>query len=794
MSKSPLARYSKTVKHVRNGKDIFPLNLSIPFHDGRKRKVEKLDLSHLLYFGADINNRKISSRAPYIRKYCKKANEYFENGNSVRSIASSYDNLRAFIVFCDTMSISPLSEAGYLKYVGNDGELRHRIRMYRPSKKLWEMEHGDEIGIKESTAGTIASQLRTALSWCGLPAESWKNQHRGFACEKQPLKGYSEAEEEILVTRLSELFFTLAPQLIAAKKDNIDLPIELPVVIDLAGYKQVISIHTSNKIQLYTPSKNGKIVRANSAFNMVMGAAYHLVCFYTSLNDSDIRSIGHPIKVHTEDRDKKLKVIKVSSFKRRANKKVDALFTNQSFDVDKKDGVRFIRTLEKLSSLYGGGEKGSTLLFTINDHGEENSSFNLVELNKHLCVDLNLLSPNRLSCVPWLQELFYSYRNQCTIELGKVINELGRMVVSKVTRPCSKFGANRGARESAYCILSCYTDLPLKGILLPLKYSPIDKDGNIKVSFEYRNGDHNHFLIPASDKRLIKDIEQFSTELADKQSKKYERLLLKRGGSKQPVKDWEGISPIRAQRPKGWSLGPNEYYISLHSSRWREMTSNQVFSHGGTIAVQSTLQNLLRTIDKHYANGDPRLNKIILSQAVQVIGKLDASANLELAKKSVAAKLGIAMLTHDEWKKKQEQEKAKTNPNGVHCNGQQSFLNGKSTQRETNNAMRLQLPCSEYDMCYKCESAKAVDDTQSIYKLISFVDVLKETVNLFPEARDDVHEKIAAFESTLDAASPDVYEAAISLFNKNGRHQRVTSQHAILSLNHSQALSIRSDS
>jgi hypothetical protein len=370
-----------------------------------------------------------------------------------------------------------------------------------------------------------------------------------------------------------------------------------------------------------------------------------------------------------------------------------------------------------------------------------------------------------------------------------MINELGRAVVSKVTRPCSKSGANRGARESAYCILSCYTDLSLKGILLPLDYSNIDESGNIKVSFKYRNGEQSHFLIPASVEKLIKDIEQFATEMADKQSKKYDRLLLKRGGNNQPAIDWEGISPISAQRIKGWSIGTNEYYISLQSSRWREMTSNEAFSRGGAIAVQSILQNLLRTIDRHYANGDPRLNKIIISQAIQVLGQLDKSTDLTHAKKSIAATLGIAMLTYDEWKKKQEQE-TKTNPNGIHCNGRQSFLGGKNTQRETNKAMSLQLPCSEYDMCYKCQSAKAVDETQSIYKLISFIDVLKESVNLFPEARNAVHERIAAFELILDAASSDVYETAMSLFDNNGRHQRVSLQHAVITLNHSQASTI----
>jgi hypothetical protein len=783
MAKSPLAKNSKTVKHVRNSKNVVPLHLTIPYKVTKSRKTTEFDISHLLHLGVNSNNVKIDSRIPFLRSFCKKTNQYVDNGRSAATVSLLYEVLRAFIVFSDAVNVDPFSEAGYLKYAGNDGELRHRMKIYRPSKRLWEMRHGDELGIQESTAANIASQLRTALSWCGLPADTWATHHRGFSGEKTPYKGYSDAEEEVLVARMSELFFILAPQLIAAKKQKLVLPIELPVVIDLGDHQEIISIKTSLKAQTHGQSKTGTSVKPAAAFNMTMGAAYHLMCFFTSLNDGDVQSIAHPITIHTDERDKSLQVVKVSSFKARANKEVDAVLTNQSFDVDKRDGVKFIKTLETLSALYGGGEKGSELLLMLNNQGEKSSSFNLQELNKHLMVELNLLSPTRASCLPWFKELFYSYRNQHAIELKKQTNTLGRIVVSKVTRPSSISRATLGATNSGYCILSCYTDLPLKGILLPLTYSDKDAEGNISVSFKYRNGESHHFSVPAADKALIEDIEQFATELADKQcSKNYERLLLKRGHRNGAPKDWDGISPISSSLTKTWSIEPNEYFISLQSSRWREMTSNQVYSVIGASGVQNLLQNLLQTIEKHYANGDPRLNKIIISQALQVMELLDEGTGLEQAKEIVAAKLGITMLAHDEWKKKQEEERAKTNPNGIHCNGQQNIAGGKNTQRETNNAMKLQLHCAEYDMCHKCQSAKAVDETQSIYKLISFIDVLKEAVNLYPNAQEEVHERIAAFEVTLDGASKDVYDNAMALFNKNGRHPRVSMDHAILAL------------
>ncbi|MBF4249368.1 hypothetical protein EA004_31080, partial [Vibrio anguillarum] len=120
----------------------------------------------------------------------------------------------------------------------------------------------------------------------------------------------------------------------------------------------------------------------------------------------------HPIKVHTEERDKSLQVVKVSSYKPRANKEVDALLVGEQFDVDKRDGVKFIRLLERLSKLYGNSEDGSELIFTLNNNADVNHTFDLKGINKKLVNQLQLLSPYRAGNLPWFKELFYAYRNQ----------------------------------------------------------------------------------------------------------------------------------------------------------------------------------------------------------------------------------------------------------------------------------------------------------------------------------------------------------------------------------------------
>ncbi len=776
MAKSKIAKQSKAVKHVRSNKNVVPLNLDIPYKDARATRVKPFDVSHLLHLGCNKENEKIDSRTVFIRSFCKKAHQYVNNGKSAQSVKIYYENLRAYLAFCDALNVDPFSESGYLKYAGNDGELRHRIKVFIPSKRLWEYNHCDELGIKESTVTGLLSSLRTGLEWCGLPVSDWTRHHRAFSGEKVSFKGYSDEEEKLLVTRLEALFFSLAPQLIAAKENNTPLPEILPLIISRGLHEETIQIPTSlDEQQKGRKSKNGTAVNASAAFNLTMGAAYHLMCFFTSLNDINIRHIAHPIDVHTEERDKSMQVVKVSSYKPRANSEVDALLVGEQFDVDKRDGVKFIKLLERLSKLYGNSEDGSELLFTLNNHSEVSDAFYLPELNKNLVNRLHLLSPLRAGNLPWFKELFYTYRNQQTITLKKTANHLGRTVVHKVVQETSKSLAGQGATSSAYCILSCYTDLPLKGILLPLTYSEIDSDGNVTVSFNYRSSETGYFKVPASDLTLIKDIEQYAKEKADKQPKKYERLLLTRCSHNVPS-DWEGISPISANLMKRWSVEPNHYYLSLQSSRWREMSSNQAYAEGGIQAVQSLLQNKRDTIERSYINGLPSLNKVILSQGIEVIGNLFDN-DLEQAKDAVAKRRGIPMLTYEEGEKKR-----KTNPNGIACDGKQVMIDGKSTQRETNYALGVDLLCSEFDMCHKCQSAKAVDDVDAIYKLISIIDVFKEGLDMFPDSKGDALEKIEAFECTLDQASDDVFDEAMKKFNSQGRHPRVSIDHAILSM------------
>ncbi|MEZ9820314.1 hypothetical protein AB4238_06785 [Shewanella sp. 10N.286.45.A1] len=774
MSKSPFAKKdSIKLKPSRNRGNVTRLAITIPYKTNSNNSNIDFDISHITHKNCDKNNEQIRKRIIYIRNFAKKANEYVKNGKSVLFVTHLYEVLRSYLFFCDIKNVDPFSKEGYLEYCGNDGELRHQLKKYKTSLRLWQRNDGEELGIKESSCVSKNTGTITALKWCGVYDESWKHLHRSFRNNHDPFLPYSDSEEKMIVSRLSELFFGLALQLIAIKKDEKLNSDKLPVTISLGSHQEELYISTSLQPSI------GR-VKANCAFNLTMGAAYHLLCYFTSFNDSIIRKISHPITIDIDNRDKSLKTVKIKGFKARANKEVSAILTNEvddifSFDVEKKTGVTFIKVLTELSSLYG---SNTDLIYSLNLDGEKSNSFDISEINKHLVTSLNLVSSQRSLNLPWFRDLFYAFKNHESIVIKVIINEVGRSIVSRTNYPINIHDRTYNIMRISYLIFSCFTDNPLKGVLLPLKYSDRNEDGNVIVSFLYDNGDKGFFEVPASEVALIKNIEQWSADRADKSLKKYPRYLFRTGSLKKKPTLWEGFSPISANTIKNWSLKTNDYFISLQSSRFRETTSLHEYEDGNLLHLTNLLQNTLSTLERHYANGNPDTNKKILSQAIQVLERIATGVDLEQAKKEVKDTLSIPMLTHDEWLT----TKTPTNPNGVMCNGKQNLEDGKKTQRATNKAVGKDLPCSEFDACFKCRSAKAVDEPNAIYKLISFIDVLKDALDRHPEAKQEVLVRIEAFECTLEAASPSVIEEAMSLFNKNGRHPRITMNHALVSI------------
>lgn len=773
MPKSPLAKGFIEATSSKDRGSITRLELSAPYKRGTSNVIESVDISRLVYRECNEKNEQIRERIAYIRRFSKKANEYVECGKSVRFVTHLYEILKSYLCFCDSQGLDPFSKEGYLKLFGNDGELRHQLKKYTPYVKLWQRADGDEIGIKESTCVSRCSSTIIALTWCGVYAESWKHLHRPFRNRHDPFLPYSDADEKMIISRLSDLFFGLALQLIAIKKNKNLTPKKLAITIDYGSIKKELYLPTSLQPDV------GQ-VKNNSAFNITMGAAYHLLCYFTSFNDAVIRSLSHPFEIMTDSRDKSLKTIKIKAFKVRANKEVTSTLTNEvddtfTFDVEKKTGIAFMEVLMELSSSYG---SDSELLYNLNSAGKVSKSYDIIEINRHLALSLNLVTSHRKINLPWLRELFYTFQNNKAIDLKIVTNEIGRNIVNKTLYSINQKNATYNIMRISYLIISSYTDASLKGALLPFTYSDKNDEGNVNVTFAYDNSEQGSFEVPLSELSLVKDIEKWATNRSDQALKKYQRYLFRVGSLKDKPQQWEGFSPIVSNSMKRYSIQPNDYFITLQSSRFRKTTSIQEYKDGHLLHLSNLLQNTQSTLERHYTNGNPDTNKQILSQAIQVLERITTGANLEQAKQEIKTTLSIPMLAHDEWLNK----KTPTNPNGVICNGRQDLKGGQNTQRATNKSIGMDLPCSEFDVCFKCNSAKAVDEPNAIYKLISFIDVLKDALDRYPEAKEEVKIKIEAFEQTLEGASVSVFKEAMNLFNKNGRHPRITMNHALLSI------------
>lgn len=539
-----------------------------------------------------------------------------------------------------------------------------------------------------------------------------------------------------------------------------------------------VEFDTNFSVKTGFEKTTGSKVYSLCAFNICMGAAYHLMCYFSSLNDSVIQDLEHPLTIEYDKRDKSLKTVKITGFKRRANKVVDAFLSNEgededvTFDVDKRNGVTFIETLVELSLLYGDGKR---IFFTLDEQQKISPTFVISEITRNLAVKLHLTVEDKKPLREWFKELFYSLLDKGeSIKLSTVTNEIGKYYVQRQIEILS--GAQLSSRllKIIFLSLSCYTDNLLKNIVLPLNYSAKDDNGFVSVSYQYVDGGFSEFQVPVKDVSFIKDIESWATARAPKKSKN-PRYLMRLGSDWQP-KQWEGISFLTKGFSYSIGLTNNEYYLQISSSRFRKTTSDQEYSDTNITHTLNILQNRLETLESNYTNGHPSINRLIISQAIQVIERIIKGDSIEQAKKTIKEKYKIEMLAYEKWLEK----KIKSNPNGLYCNGVQDLVHGNKTQRATNKSLKQKLPCAEYDMCYLCRSAKGIDEPDSVYKLISFIDVLKESLNRFPDASSEVKERISAFEYVLDGASDNIFKQASKRFSENGRHPRVSIDHAIV--------------
>lgn len=799
MRKSPLAAINLKAKPLlRSTQNVTGIDVMRPklkHYDGRE---STLDFSLLYKKGCQADGKVMTQRQDAIVKLAYHFDKQISDKKSHDNIEQEYVKFKYYLAFCDQNNIDPMTKEGYRSFVGDNGELRRLIGIAKKTLPyLFLYEDGKELGIKEASAIGFVGRIRLMLIVCGVYQSIWHSGIGQFRPEINPTPPYSQTELNLALRRLQYYFFSLSSQLVAHKKANPDAlpPDELKAVVDEKGNGNVIEVKVSNL------RKNGsKAAKVGTPFNRAMQAAYYLFAYYTSFNSASILDVQHPINILSEKREgRTITYATIQGHKGRSNKDVEGLFSDYQPDsipeakhndgigyvaaeVDKKDGLEFIRALNELSMLYNNHKNGK-LLYQIDESGEQ------IPLGKRLgeaqlTYELGLLADSRSALKDYLVDLFLRALNENQyVDIVTPNNfALGKTVSKKYWFFRNLKNKKVYLINIAYMAIRCMTDIELKNLVMPLIYSEIDYDGNITVSFNYSNGQHGAFDVASKYQRFFELLEDYSNYYNPSKPSKYlpKNASLKPAyllplGQQYQTYQWEGVELVNSTWFRSIGVKMGDYYLSLSSRRFRSTTSNNEYNplDSGYSVAKHILQNTLNTLHNHYADGHPGQNKLITSQAIQVIEEWAKLREIEHAKSIVKERLNIPVLAYDEWKS----IRMATNPNGILCSGKPDLAIQKDYRASKSHAKKLlntdygDVSCYQFDLCVTCKSAKLVNDVHAAYKLLSFADLLEDAADRMPERTRQLTEKANYLRLLAEEnLSADVLEEAEDKLFNEGRY------------------------
>ncbi|MDW1764607.1 hypothetical protein R7E79_19950 [Vibrio sp. Vb2135] len=724
-----------------------------------------------------------------------------DNQTSESYIRTKLHALKQYIVFCDFKKLDPFCQAGYISYVGNTGELRRLVEAAHEQKKYqFQYYDGEEAGLLESTAFSKKLCLDSLLSVLDFDVSSWQATIKPFSQERidSSTQPYSDDEWHALIRRTQLFFFSTATQLIAFKDENPEA--KLPDSLD------GIVVDRNNDRSITIDLKGDK--GAGTPFNQCMAAAYCLIAYYTAFNDTVIKDLRHPIKVVTSKNEGRTsKTIQVRAYKGRSSKDVKALFVDSLesshpeasgngvgfivADINKRekfgsvDGVSFLQTLETLSKAYS-DDPFDTLIYFLNSEGEK-AKVSIEHALMKLSWNLNLLSDNRNELTNHLVKTYtdiVEHQKIYSFKWGK--REDNARFMKKESIALSKKGVTHRAVPIAYAALSCMTDAPLRNALLPLQYSDKDSNGSITVSFKYVDGSEGQFTIAAKYRSFLQLVERYAEtrSLPSRENlagtargtQSVRPCFLLPLGSKSTTAQWnEGQVPISTYLLSQCGIGYGDYFLNITSGRIRATHSDLEYKpEERGLTAQKILQHSIDMADKRYRNGHPVSNNKQLSQGLMTLVHIASGKTRSEAIESVKKALEIPILEYETWKKRNQP----TNPNGISCDGVIDLVSEKDWHYASRKFAEEKgfitegqdITCYQYDLCIFCKSAKLVDDPYAIYKLLSFLDVLSEGIDQYPERAELLQSKIERFQVHLDDLPLETIEKAEDLFDKKGRY------------------------
>ncbi|MEM5553093.1 hypothetical protein WNY63_20450 [Pseudoalteromonas neustonica] len=716
---------------------------------------------------------------------------------------------RRFVSYCDSKKVCPFSLNGYLSYIGNNGELWRLVNLYNKRKRnYYEYNDGAELGIKESSAKASKVILNSILLSYHVDIAPNQDGLSKFKGNKTgSTKPYTKKELDTALRRINHYFQSLSEQLISYKKNN---PIALP-----PQKLEVITDIQNNEV--ITQSVGSRGFGPASPFNQCMCSGYLLFCYYTAFNKSSITELRHPIINITSDKlSKTSPSVKVKAYKGRSHSAISALFlgdetgnTHPNLDtllsenkeeiqegfitatMDKRDkngittGLDFIKILSELSSLYSSYQYGK-IFYGINENNEI-TPLNIDNASLKISENLSLFTDDRHYLADHFITLFNQIQNENKVTLTKLSrSQYASEMIQKTTLALCPKSSKIRSIELAFAAISCMTSLTLRNIIMPLIYLPIDGDNNyITIKFNYSNGNKEAFTIEKKYMKFFKKLEAYAA--------KYNKLPIKRTvqknhspiskppfllplGKRRETKQWQGLQCIISyNKLTSYGVVTSNFLLNLNASRFRLTTSNQEYNESDQgRSARKILTHSKRTQDMHYPDGHPDTNTRMTSQGMQIMEQIADGKPPQEAKLHVQKEQKLEMLTYDEYKRL----KIPSNANGIACNGQPEFVEQKDyhyTARkfaEKNSFIKHNedITCYQLDLCPFCKSAKLVDDPHSVYKLLSFIEAIKDSISLLPERAEVIIKKANHFELLLEDIPSSTLELAVNKQLKQGRY------------------------
>jgi hypothetical protein len=744
-------------------------------------EMVKLNFIQLLHHKCSPNEAKVKNRKEHIRLLAKSFYTQIRDGVSTDKLVSTFTRGKNYIKFCDTANVDPFSRNGYRSYVGEHGELRRLVKKANtPKPYMFLYEDGEHVGVKESSALGMALAAKDFLKWACIYQEGWGLDASDFVAEDVPVAPYDERELDISLTRLQLFYYSITSSLVALKNSYPESapPDSLIAVVDKDDQDSLVEVEIA--IESRTKIKPNSL-QLSAPFNRAMQAGYFLFSYYTSFNSSTIFDVKHPIDFLTEKKEgRTLKYASVRGYKGRANKEVSSTFTDQidlddtetygndeyvTAEVDKKDGIKFIKSLIELSKLYNPGN--NQYLFYQLDQSQNVRPIGPYIGKNTLPYLLGLYSSQRKPVADYLIKLFYLAEN----ENKRVEVDLSQGIVSnKIVDVKSVQTKKIYLDRVAYAAVRSLTDIDLKDIIVPIKHGDIDADGMVTLSLKYKNGCSAELVIDSEYQSFFESLECRALNYKTPKSDCYLFPL----GHKGSLYQWRGLELTKSSFLRKLGIGKGDYFLSLTAMKFRSTTSNNYYdpNDSGYSVSKHILQNTINTLHKHYVNGHPAQNKIITSQAIHILENWSETGDIQESKANIKAKLNIPVLEYDEWKRL----RIPTNPNGFLCTGEPTPEIEKQHKHSERFSRKLldnnaNISCYQFDKCIECSSSKLVDEINSAYKLLSFIDLIEESSERIPERSEEFMLKANQLREVAEEnLSKAVLEAAEDKLMNEGRY------------------------